>query len=221
MIVLQVPNVPRDVQLLSAWLEIPSLPSLISRFLYAYEHHPDLDVPLDDIPINQCPKFSDKVYLYPSAVATYYAPSDISGVGGMIRERIRSTRRWLNGPARQDCVYVEHDTKPAGFRGMYVAQVSAFIKFTYNRTVFPCAVVKWFSAVGDTPCPDTGMWIVQRDSHRHDLIHLDTIVRAAHLIGIAGQTMIPREFGPSDSLDAFKTFYVNKYVDYHAHEIAF
>lgn len=139
----------------------------------------------------------------------------------MIRERIRSTHRWLNGPARRDCVYVEHEPNLAGFRGMYVAQVSAFIKFTYKRTVFPCAIVKWFSAVGDAPCPNTGMWVVQRDSHQHDLIHLDTVVRAAHLIGIAGQSTIPREFEPSDSLNAFKTFYVNKYVDYHAHEIAF
>ncbi|KAM6491741.1 hypothetical protein JOM56_012781 [Amanita muscaria] len=43
----------------------------------------------------------------------------------------------------------------------------------------------------------------------------------AHLIGIAGDSFIPSELDHTDSLDAFKSFYVNKFIDYHAHKIAF
>ena len=52
------------------------------------------------------------------------------------------------------------------------------------------------------------------------VIHLDTILRGAHLMGIAGSHPIPHQLKYTDSLDAFKSFYVNKYIDYHAHEIA-
>ncbi|KIL61333.1 hypothetical protein M378DRAFT_82595, partial [Amanita muscaria Koide BX008] len=49
--------------------------------------------------------FTGNVYVYPSAVATYCAPSDLSGVGGMFREQIRSTHSWRSGPERRDCVF--------------------------------------------------------------------------------------------------------------------
>jgi hypothetical protein len=220
-----VPHIPRDVEGLSAWLGIPSLPHLISQFLYEQEH-PELDVPPNQIPLEACPIYSGKVFVYPSAVATYFAPSDISGVGGMIRERIRSTRSWMNGPARRDCVYVEHDANLPGFRGLYVAQVLAFLKLKHNGITYPCAVVSWFSAIGDSACPDTGMWMVTRDidgcgKRVLSIIHLETILRTAHLIGVAGKTSVPVNHHHSQSLNVFKSFYVNKYVDYHAHEIAF
>ncbi|KAM6492926.1 hypothetical protein JOM56_011060, partial [Amanita muscaria] len=78
----------------------------------------------------------------------------------------------------------------------------------------------------DAPCPITGMWKVCRDVGENgerilDVIHIDTILRSAHLIGIAGETFIPYGLDHTDSLDAFTTFYVNKFIDYHAHEIAF
>ena len=53
------------------------------------------------------------------------------------------------------------------------------------------------------------------------IIHLDSIVRDAHLMGIAGTTQIPRHLTFDQSLDAFQAFYVNKYIDHHAHEYAF
>ena len=45
--------------------------------------------------------------------------------------------------------------------------------------------------------------------------------RSAHLIGVAGSQLLPKHFTYHDTLDAFQLFYVNKYVDHHAHEIAF
>ncbi|OAX31238.1 hypothetical protein K503DRAFT_654751, partial [Rhizopogon vinicolor AM-OR11-026] len=50
--------------------------------------------------------FYEKITLYTSAVATFYAPSDISGIGGMRYERIRAVYTWRNGPGRYDCVFI-------------------------------------------------------------------------------------------------------------------
>ena len=91
---------------------------------------------------------------------------------------------------------------------------------------YPCALVAWYSVVGDAPCPDTGLWIVEPDISEDgervmDVIHVDAILRGAHLIGAAGGQKIPLRFSHSDSLDCFKAFYVNKYADHHAHEILF
>ncbi|KAJ7240912.1 hypothetical protein C8J57DRAFT_1085481 [Mycena rebaudengoi] len=52
-----------------------------------------------------------------------------------------------------------------------------------------------------------------------DIIHIDTILRGAHLIGIYGADFFPRYFPHSASLDRFKAFYINKYADHHSHEI--
>jgi hypothetical protein len=38
---------------------------------------------------------------------------------------------------------------------------------------------------------------------------------------LAGSHNLPKDFNFSDSLGAFKSFYVNKYIDYHAHETLF
>ena len=53
------------------------------------------------------------------------------------------------------------------------------------------------------------------------VIHLDTIVRASHLIGVYGDRFLPRGISFHNSLDVFDTFYVNKYIDHHTFEIAY
>ena len=50
------------------------------------------------------------------------------------------------------------------------------------------------------------------------LVHVDSIVCACHLIGVFGSTCMPLNFHFADSLDVFKTFYVNQYADYHSHK---
>ena len=70
------------------------------------------------------------------------------------------------------------------------------------------------------------MWMVEPDfdvrgGRASSVIHLDAIIRSAHLMGVAGTTFIPRHLTFDRSLDAFKKFYVNKYIDHHAHELAF
>jgi hypothetical protein len=199
---------------------------MIRRFLYSQEH-PDIDIPLKDIPISQCPSFSGKVKVFPSAVATFYAPSDQSGIGGMYRERIRAVRSWRGGAPRRDCIFVEQDTDQPGFRGLYGARVIAFLSLkTSDDIAYPCALVTWFSAINDEPCPDVGMWMVEPDldangEREMSIIHLDSILRAAHLIPVYGDHPVPRHFKHTNSLDLFAAFYINKYADHHSHEIAF
>jgi hypothetical protein len=52
-------------------------------------------------------------------------------------------------------------------------------------------------------------------------IHLDTVVHAAHLIGVYGGTFLPRDLTFDCSLGVLRTYYVNKYIDHHAFETAY
>ena len=52
-------------------------------------------------------------------------------------------------------------------------------------------------------------------------LHLESIFRAAHLMGVCGEGFVPKTLTADYSLDFFDSFYVNKYVDHHAFEIAF
>jgi hypothetical protein len=53
------------------------------------------------------------------------------------------------------------------------------------------------------------------------VLHLDSFLRGAHLIPVYGDEALPVDFHYSYSLDAFQAFYVNKFIDHHANEIAF
>ncbi|KAF7350320.1 hypothetical protein MVEN_01336500 [Mycena venus] len=210
---------------LADFLRIPTLPNMISRFLYS-QQNPDNNIPLNDVPLEDCPSYRGNVFVYPSAITTFYAPSDQSGIAGMHRERIWAVRSWRGGAARYDCVFVEQDTEKLGFRGLHAAHVLAFMSLKVSGVVYPCALVTWFSAIGDEPCPDVGMWMVEPDldadgEREMNVIHLDSILRAAHLIPVYGDDPVPRYFKYTHSLDLFAAFYVNKYADHHSHEIAF
>jgi hypothetical protein len=166
------------------------------------------------------------IRVYTSAVATFYAPSDISGVGGMRYERIHAVDTWRNGPGRYDCVFVSTDSAAEGMRGFDIARVKLLFSFKHEGTIYPCALVHWYSHVGDSPDEDTGMWVVEPDcredgAHFAAVIHLDTIFRAAHLIPVYGDEFVPTHLSFTQTLDAFRTFYINKYIDHHAFEIAF
>ncbi|KAG1814509.1 hypothetical protein DFJ58DRAFT_661483, partial [Suillus subalutaceus] len=88
--------------------------------------------------------------------------------------------------------------------------------FQYWGEVYPCAVIY----------KDTGMWIVcpeyrANNTLEHAVIHIDAIYRAAHLIPVYGTEFLPQELKFYHSYDVFQTYYVNKYADHHAFEIAF
>ncbi|KAF8868620.1 hypothetical protein CPB85DRAFT_1554794 [Mucidula mucida] len=222
-------GLPRNVHALAHTLRLPQLPELTRCFLYQQESLMDDNVPMEDpmlVDLDDCPPFSGPIRVFPSAVVTFFSPSGESGRHGMYHERIRSVGSWCHGPPRRDCIFLDKDSSLPGFRGLHAARVLLFFSMKHMNIVYPCALITWFSPIGDEPDPVTGMWMVEPDVDENGervqaVVHLDTIVRAAHLIGISGDEFTPRTFKHSDSLDFFNAFYVNKYIDYHAHEIAF
>jgi len=143
----------------------------------------------------------------------------------MRREHIRACPLWRNEAPRYDCVFVTTDAGVEGMGGMDIARVMCFFSFTFEAGLFPCAVVHWFDKISDRPDEDTGMWIVKPsfntdNSSSVGIIHIDSIYRAAHLIPVYGTQIIPRELKHYHSYDAFHAFYVNKFADHHAFEIA-
>ncbi|KAH9020564.1 hypothetical protein EDB85DRAFT_2075668 [Lactarius pseudohatsudake] len=218
------PVYPDDI---AAELAQPDFPRLIRKFIYDQEH---LDSASDIMSISSTahPMFYGKITIYPSAIATFQAPSDISGTGGMRCERIRAVTSWRKGAGHYDTVFVNADSAVEGMRGLYVARVRLFFSFSFEGVHYPCALVNWFSCKDDSPDDSTGMWIVEPYTQggdgknpSSDIIHLDTILWAAHLLPVFGSECVSRTLSCTDTLDTFSSFYVNKYVDHHAFEIAF
>ncbi|KAJ6524384.1 hypothetical protein DFH09DRAFT_1286341 [Mycena vulgaris] len=202
---------PRRADDLAAHIKVPNLPALLAAFLDD-QIHPD--------------RYSDDSNCFrQQSLATFYAPSDASGIRGMRRERIRSTPSWRKHGPRRDCAFAVEDQQEQGFRGMSVVRVKLFFSFTHDGVDYPCALVDWFKKVGRSPDTQTGMWIVEPEMHGQTrlttIIHLNTLLRGAHLIPVFGSAHIPLGFRHIHSLDAFKSFHLNKYVDHHANEIAF
>ncbi|KDQ50016.1 hypothetical protein JAAARDRAFT_211946 [Jaapia argillacea MUCL 33604] len=216
---------PKRLRELAVHINQPSLIPLLRRFLYD-QLYPDSGLPSSDVPLEQCPGFHGRVHVYHSAVARFYAPSDICGAGGMYRERIRSNPNWRGEYARYDTVFVETVAGVAGMQGMVVSRVKLFFAFSYDGKRYPCALVEWFQLVGDEPNEVTGMWVVKPEylgNGRRSMavVHLDCLARSAHLIGAYGSGFLPEDFHFSFTLDAFRSFYVNTYGDHHLHQFVF
>ena len=111
-------------------------------------------------------------------------------------------------------------------KGLLVARVHLFFRFSYNGVSYPCALVHWYTT---NPEPDTGtgFWIVEPESTRRGarhmgVIHVDSIVRGAHLLPrFPSDAPVYRELNYMNVLDVYASFYVNKFVDHHAFEVAF
>ena len=205
---------PQDIDTLALHIGEPRL-----HFFTCLLLSQQLNINVDDIP-----PLKTKISVFHSAVATFHAPSDPSGTHGMRRERIRSTPSWRGrGVPRRDCAFIVEDDNEPGMRGMGVVRILLFFSFRYNNKHYPCALVEWFKKVGLDPV--TGMWVVRPDNVREkrerSVLHLESFLRAAHLIPVFGTCTIPRDFHFLYSLDAFDAYYVNKYIDNHASEIAF
>ncbi|KAG1883499.1 hypothetical protein F4604DRAFT_1575940 [Suillus subluteus] len=140
-------------------------------------------------------------------------------------EHIQATHSWRGGPARNDCVLVNmNDNFKCGVDGLAVARVLQFCAFKYRTQYLPFALVHWFSYTSNTCDPDTGMFIVVpsiNDDRTPDIsiIHIDCIVRAAHLILVYGVNFLPYAITLHDSYNVFHAYYINKYADHHAFEV--
>lgn len=197
----------------------------IRRFLYE-QTHPENHTAGTDVNIEDCPRFSGQFSAFDSAVVTYYLPSDTLGQTGCYRERIRATHTQGKDSAtvpRHDCVLVATDTTSSGFSSMQVARVRILLSITHLNTVIPCALVDWFVPEGDSPDPVTGMWIIKpqyttNNRRSSSIIHLDSILRGIHLLPVHKKRAVAKMHSYSRSLDSYRRFYVNKYIDYHAFE---
>ncbi|KAG1765450.1 hypothetical protein EDD22DRAFT_978772 [Suillus occidentalis] len=196
-------------------LAIPHLADLVRDFLIE-QLYPEMRATEIPDSIMDCPLFN-------SAVSTFFAPSNLSGIGGMKCEHIHVSPNWRNGHACKDCVFVITDPNIHGMRGMDVAWVLTFFLFWLRGGFYPCAVVRWFNRVGNTPDDETGLWMVKLSSingHTHfAVIHVELIFWSAHLIPVYGIEPLPTAIKSHHVLDIFTLFYVNRYTDHHAFEI--
>lgn len=218
------PNYPHTVHGLGQKIGIPNLPDLV--FKYLCEQVPDTTTPHTQLPrINI--SHVDHLKIFHSARAIFCAPSNPSTTTGMRHETIRATPTWNRGEIpgpRYDCVFVSNgsDSDESVMSDLLVARVLLFFSFSFNDVPHRCALVHWFSVLGDHPDPNNGMWVVTPDHpngvRNLSVIHIDSIFRAAHLLPIFDSAPLPRTFNYTKTLDSFQGFYVNKYVDYHAYE---
>lgn len=226
--ILQERGYPRTLLGLGQHMKCPTLLEHVRRFLY-YQTHPNSDRSSIDLELWECPPIPDyqQAAVFHSACATFYSPSDISGLGGMRSEHIRSCPRWRGKEERRDCAFAQKDSSIRGLQGLFVVRIRFFFSFRVDGrrgVVYPCALVEWFKRVGDERDPVTGMWVVEpeldNDGAREvSVIHVDSLVRSAHLLAVFGDEFLPTDFHFSYTLDAFRAFYVNQFADHHANEL--
>lgn len=200
-------------------MNVPDLPEKVARLIKK-------QLTKKGVNFNEPIVVTSRPYVYHSATSVFYSPSDPSGAGGMRKEIIRASPSWRRRGPRYDCVYIVKDPEASGFRGLHVARVWLFFAFEYAGERYECALVHWFMPEDDEPDEMTGMWIVEKDEEEGggpaiSVIHIDTILRAAHLIPVFGARTLDLHHDHRKTLDVFERFYVNKYIDCHANEIAF
>jgi hypothetical protein len=210
---------PRDIQDLAASVQQPGFPLALRKFLFLSRNPDSISAPPS---LSDLPQFHGRVNVHYSALATFFAPSDLCGVGGMHQERIRSTPCWYDHP-RHDTVFVVLDDTLPGMEGMVIARIQLFFSFDYRDVNHHCALVNWLVREDDEPDPDTGMWVVSLEKRNGvpttQVIDVKTIVRAAHLLPVYGQDKVPSDVYHYNSLDRYQSFFVNKYADHHSHEL--
>jgi hypothetical protein len=221
---------PTSVGALATHIGQPRFTELLRRFLYD-QLNPNAAISGNDVPLEQCPNFSGRIYVFHSAVARFFAPSDLCGAGGMYQERIRCNPGWRGEYARYDTIFVQTGPDAVGgpgMKGMVIGRVRLLFSFTSGHTRHPCALVEWFIPMDDKVDEDTGMWVVTPEFERGisgrrtlAIVHLDCIARAAHLIPVFGSSFVPEELHFSNSLDVYRSYFVNNNVDHHCHEFLY
>ena len=144
----------------------------------------------------------------------------------MTREHIHVTLRWGKSQVpHYDTTFAVTNPDIPGMGGLDIARVKLLFSFKHCGETYPCVLIHWFSKIGEEPDINTGMWRVGPDFDAdgdplYAVIHLDTMIRAAHLIGEPDRPL-SAAITYISALDMFDSFYVNKYVDHHTYEIAF
>ncbi|KAI0004449.1 hypothetical protein BJV74DRAFT_875685 [Russula compacta] len=152
----------------------------------------------EDVLLNECPSFVGKISVFHSAIAHFYAPSDLCSAGGMYCEHIYSNPNWCREYAHYDTMFVETNSELDGMPGMAIGSA--------HLTSYSCVLVHWLVPY-DEPDKDTGIWVVQPEYQGN----------GHHTLSIVS-SFLPKDFHFADSLDVFLTYFVNPYIDHHSNE---
>ena len=208
-----------NLQGLAAFIKQPYyLPLALRQFLFLIDNPNCTSAPNS---FSELPQFHGHIHVHHSALAMFFVPSDLCGVGGMCQERIRSMPSWYDHP-HHDTVFVILDDTLPGMKGMVIACVHLFLSFNYKRVDYSCAFVNWLVCNSNDPDPDTGMWIVSLEEQggkpTAQVIDVKTIACTAHLLPVFGPDSVPIDIQYYNSLDRYQSFFVNSFVDHHSHE---
>ena len=132
---------------------------LLQGFLYK-QVNLNTTAALADILLDACPSFVGAISVFNSAIAHFYAPSDLCGAGGMYRERIRSNPNWHGEYARYDTMFVKTDAGLDCMPDMAIGCAHLFFSLKFRGKEYSCALVHLLVPF-DEPDKDTGMWVVQ------------------------------------------------------------
>ncbi|TCD60181.1 hypothetical protein EIP91_010605 [Steccherinum ochraceum] len=212
---------PSTVEGLAEYLDDPSFPSLVHDFLTGYL---DKSLTLDPDEVDDDEVKGSLAYVHHSAAATYFAPSDACGTGGMHREHLRVTRSWWKGPARYDCALVRADDDAevhltAG--GFTVVRIKLLFSLKRAAKRYPCALVHWFSRTFHATEQVTGLYSVAPQYYDSgdpflEVIPISSIYRAAHSIPVYSEDhLLPHTLSFDQTLDSFSHFFINKFADHH------
>lgn len=202
-------------------ISLPQFPQLLSSYLQK-----DVVPHASSAAKLRLQQFSSlQLDIHPSAVATFHAPSDGSGTAGMCRKRIRAVDSWMGGPGRYDTVFIKENPDAVTVSGgLSVGRVKLLFSLALPGEVLECALIHHFGVLGTKADEDMGMWTVRpllrQLRPKLSVIPLQKIFRAAHLIPVYSAERVPYKFSPAQTLDHYKKFYINKFVDIHAFKIA-
>ncbi|KAF8258341.1 hypothetical protein EI94DRAFT_1815548 [Lactarius quietus] len=96
---------PSQLHALAAHIKQPEFPLLFSQFLSKCCYP---DVQIAPSTLEECPAFDSTIKVHHSAVTTFYAPSDLSGSGGLWCEQIQSTPSFFGHPHHHTAFVVSH-----------------------------------------------------------------------------------------------------------------
>jgi hypothetical protein len=200
-------------------LAAPHLTTMVRCFLHDQLYGADYN---GKIPLEDCPTNHGNITLHHSARSVFYAPNKLSGIAGMHQQMIHSNPSF-RGRRCFDTVLVKI-TDANRFMGMSLACVMVLLVVRHKHVSYECCLVEWYCQLLDERDPVTGLWIVEPKLNSQgecstDIIHIECILWPCHLIGVCGDKNLSCNFSDSSVvLDVFHAFYVNHYIDYHAHQ---
>ena len=155
---------PHSLEALAVHINQRQLPALACRFLFdQLNKNTDSEITSDDIDLEDSPVIEGRISVFHSAIASFYVPSDEYGLHGMYWECIQSCPLWRGKAPHRDCAFIVEDENKPGMCGMNVARIQLFFSFSHNSKQYPCALVEWFSKIGQSLDSETGMWKVHPD----------------------------------------------------------